>query len=187
MASRKTEPRNWPDIQSWGSLWHGCQSQPTFCWQSVMELVNFQAPLSCAKTLWGGLLQSKLHLREVSCRGLREIFTSSLITNLNVNEAGLVIQLSGRCAHLSHRECLGLMVGHLWSSETHLYLSHTAILPRPPFPRIYWQDHLRGDAYVISSAGPAPLLLPGNSLTAWLEFRTISLIPPPLLEAATTA
>lgn len=73
MASRKTEHRSLPDFQSWGSLWHVCQSQPSLCWQNVMELVNFQAPLSWAKTLfWGGLLQSVLHLREAGCPGQRE-------------------------------------------------------------------------------------------------------------------
>ena len=201
MASRKTEPRNWPNIQSWGSLWHGCQSQPTFCWQSVMELVNCQAPLSCAKTLWGGLLQSKLHLREVSCPGLREIFASSLITYLNVNEAGLVIQLSGRCTHLSHCRALG---PHgeppLVFRDSPLFKLHSNIATTPFSQDLLARSSSRGclchflcrPRPIASEVGITNQSKTGNSLTAWLEFRTISLISPPLLEgyhseAATTA
>lgn len=52
-------------------------------------------------------------------------------------------------------EHLGHMVSHLRSSEIYIYLGNPVILGLPPFPAIYWQDHLKGDAYVISSGGTA--------------------------------
>lgn len=84
----------------------------------------------------------------------------ALITHLNVNKACLVIQLSGRCMHLSTIvEHLGHMVSHLKSLETNIYLNNSEISQWPPVPGIYWQDQIWGNAYVISSGGTVQSLL----------------------------
>lgn len=72
MSNRRTS-QELAKFSKLGLCWHVHQSQPSLCWQNVMGLMSFQAPLSWTKTLlWGGQLQQKQYWKEVSCLDQRE-------------------------------------------------------------------------------------------------------------------
>lgn len=177
MASRKTEHKSLPNFESWGSLWHGCQCQPSICRQSVTELVNFQALLSYAKTLWEACCGGSYIWGRSAALAWEWAWPPALIIRLNVNKAGLVIQLSSRCTCLFHCQAPGPR-GELPQifRDSHRYKQHSniAVTHPPPFPGIHWQDHLWGGAYIISSRGNAQslprLALPTELIlaTPWL-------------------
>ena len=97
----------------------------------------------------------------------------ALIQCLNVNKAGLVIQFSGRCTHLSHCPAPGPRGEPPQAfRDTLLSKPHSKTLmsfPLAPYP-------------IASEVGLANQNKTGNFLTAWLEFRTISFISSPWQE-----
>lgn len=94
----------------------------------------------------------------------------ALITLLNVNKAGLGISDRHTCffycwARGPHSEPPPVL------RDLHLSKQHSYILMTPFFPGIFWQDHLWGDAYVISCGG-TNLSLPRLALLTKLILAT---------------
>lgn len=127
----------------------------------------------------------------------------ALIIRLNVNKAGLVIQLSSRCTCLFHCQAPGphgeppqvFRDSHRSKQPSNIAVTTPSISWDPlarPFLRGCLYHFLWRQCPIPSKVSIANWTNTGYSMTAWLEFRTVSLIPSPLLkwhdsETATTA